>query len=69
MAGQVLEVLAIPRNRGVYIFVPRATRLQGHVTKRKTGSGGENAEFTSGVCFIAEFLSVSPHSKDASCNL
>ena len=37
--------------------------------KETTGSGGENAEFTSGVCFIAEFLSVSPHSKDASCNL
>lgn len=66
MAAQVREVLAIPRNRG---FVPRATRLQGHVTKRKTESGGENAESTSGVCFIAEFSSVSPHSKDASCNL
>ena len=69
MAGQALEVLAIPRNRGVYIFVPRATRLQGHVTKRNDGVWGENADFTSGACFIAEFSSVSPHSKDASCNL
>ena len=37
MAAQVREVLAIPRNRG---FVPRATRLQGHVTKRNDGVWG-----------------------------
>ena len=44
MAGQVLEfvleVFDIPRIRGVYIFVPRATRLQGHVTERNDGIWG-----------------------------